>query len=224
MRIFNLLLSSALCLLLLAGPSFSQAVANVASESADDGTEVVAYLRLGDLHSGEAASDEDLSLAFGYYAQAAAVGSELGKLQVGEMLALGRGTERNVQAGLAVVQELADAGSAEALALLGRFHSQPDLGIVPFDLARAFELYRQASQRGSSTGTLRAGEMLARGEGTPRDVEAGRAMVAALADDDNPQALIVLGDLLSFPQAGPIDGTAALAAYERAAATGSLTL
>lgn len=181
---------------------------------------VEALLRLGDLYSDATSAGRDPAKAFSYYRMAAAAGSAAGKLRVGEMQALGEGTTRDSAAGLAAIEEAAASGEAAALALLGNLYSRPDNGVVTPDMPRAFEYYRRAAEAGNDTGILRSGEMLARGQGTAQDTDAGRAIVRRLAERGNGYALVALGDLLSSGDAGAIDGPAAQTAYAKAVTLG----
>jgi TPR repeat protein len=84
----------------------------------------------------------------------------------------------------------------------------------------AYSYYRQSMDAGSVTGQLRVGEMLARGEGTEQDVEAGMALISDLAANENGAAYLLLGDLFADATVGDPDPDAAIAAYERAAELG----
>ncbi|MEI2298797.1 tetratricopeptide repeat protein [Ensifer sp. MJa1] len=179
-----------------------------------------ALLRLGDLYSDAGNAHRDLAKALDFYRQAADAGSATGKVRVGVMRLNGEGTKLDVEGGLSLIEEVASSGDGDALAVLGGLYSHADSGIVPLDLPRAYDYYQRAGAVGNTTGLLRSGEMLARGEGTAKDVEAGRAAVRSLADKGNVYALVSLGDLLSGGDAGPLDIDGAEAAYAKAAALG----
>ncbi|MBB6464450.1 TPR repeat protein [Aminobacter lissarensis] len=179
-----------------------------------------ALLRLGDLYSNAGNANRDPAKAFDYYRQAADAGSAAARLRVGEMRVLGEGTERDINAGLSIIEEVASAGDGAALASLGGLYSHADSRAIPLDLPRAYDYYRRAAAAGNETGILRSGEMLARGQGIARDREAGLAQIRSLADRGNMHALVSLGDLMNDPDAGALDAGQAETAYAKAAALG----
>ena len=179
-----------------------------------------ALLRLGDLYSNAGNANRDPAKAFDYYRQAADAGSAAARLRVGAMRVLGEGTEPDVTAGLATIEEVAAAGNGAALVLLGGFYSQAGSQAIPRDLPRAYDYYRRAAAAGYETGILRSGEMLARGQGIAKDRDAGIAQVRSLADRGNIYALVSLGDLMNDADAGSPDAQAAETAYNKAAAGG----
>lgn len=179
-----------------------------------------ALLRLGDLYSESGPVPADYGKALNYYRRAAAQGDATGRLRVAEMTIRGQGTKPDVDAGLAALDSLAGTGDANALLLLGNLYASGGSSVVPADLPKAFAYYRRAADAGNPVAALRAGEMMARGQGTARNAGAGRAMVRQVADAGNPYALIVLGDLLRDPQSYSVDKDGAIAAYEKAASLG----
>ncbi|KQU65847.1 hypothetical protein ASC75_11645 [Aminobacter sp. DSM 101952] len=181
-----------------------------------------ALLRLGDLYSDAGNTSRDPSRAFDYYRQAAEAGSATARLRVGEMRVLGEGTESDVDAGLAAIEEIASSGDGAALALLGDLYSRPGTRGLSLDLPRAYDYFRRAAATGNETGILRSGEMLARGQGAEKDSEAGRALVRSLADRGNLHALVSLGDLMSDSKVGALDIQEAETAYAKASALGHL--
>lgn len=214
--------------LALAGTAWSAETASEAGAATTSGettksariVNADALLRLGDLYSDAGGAHRDLAKALDYYRQAAEAGSAAAKLRMGEMRLLGEGTKPDISGGLSEIEELASAGDGNALALLGGLYSHADTRIVPLDQSRAYGYYRRAALAGNTTGILRSGEMLARGEGISKDVAAGRAAVRSLADRGNVYALVSLGDLLSGGDAGPVDIDGAEAAYTKAASLG----
>lgn len=217
-------------MILLAGTALSAETAPEAGVSAGSGDAATpgrivnadALVRLGDLYSDAGNANRDPSKAFAYYDQAAEAGSAAARLRVGEMRVLGEGTESNVEAGLAAIEEMASAGDGAALALLGDLYSRPGIRGLSVDLPRAYGYFRRAAAAGNETGILRSGEMLARGQGAEKDGAAGRALVRSLADGGNVHALVSLGDLMSDGNVGPPDIHEAEAAYSRASALGLL--
>lgn len=202
-----------------AGPADAGAAADAYERAAGLGR-ADALLRLGDLFSLSTLVAPDHARAFDFYRRASAAGEFAGALRVGEMTVLGQGTPKNVDAGLRMISELAGSGNRDALVLLGNLYSTEGRGAVAADPAKAYGFYRQAADLGSVTGTLRAGVMLARGQGAAPDVAGGRTLLRKLADAGNPYALVALGDLASDGSAGPLDGASAVADYEKAAALG----
>lgn len=179
-----------------------------------------ALVRLGDLYSRNAAVVSDLPRAFAYYRRAGDGGDLTGRLRVGEMTALGQGTARNVTAGLAMINSLAEMDDPGALAMLGAFYQGSGAGMVKPDLATAFGYFQKAADAGSVTGAIQAGEMLARGQGTKQDAVRGRAQIKALGDAGNSDAMMSLAALLIDGSAGPVDPGAAVNVYEKAAKLG----
>ncbi|MBB4649964.1 TPR repeat protein [Aminobacter niigataensis] len=221
---------SAVVAILLAGTASSAQIAPETGGSAGSGDAATpgrivnadALLRLGDLYSDSANTNRDLSKAFDYYRQAAEAGSTPARLRVGEMRVLGEGTESDVEAGLAAIEEVASAGDGAALALLGDLYSRPGIHGLSVDLTRAYGYFRRAAAAGNETGILRSGEMLARGQGPEKDSTAGRALVRSLADRGNLHALVSLGDIMSDSNVGPLDIQEAETAYTKAVALGHL--
>lgn len=179
-----------------------------------------ALVRLGDLYSRNGAVASDSSTAFSYYLRASQAGNLAGKLRVGEMTVLGQGTDRNVAAGLAQMNALADDGDADAMNMLGALYQRGIGGLLPANAATAFGYFSKAADAGSVIGTVHAGEMMVRGQGTAKDVAGGLTLVKAAADAGNSDALMSLGALMGDGSTGRVDATEAVLAYEKAAALG----
>lgn len=179
-----------------------------------------ALLRLGDLYSENGPVPADYGKALDYYRRAAAQGDVVGRLRVAEMTIRGQGTKQDLEGGLSALDSIAGTGDANALLLLGNLYAASGSSVVPPDLPKAFGYYRRSADAGNPVAALRAGEMMARGQGTARDTEAGRQMVRRLADAGNPDALIMLGNLYRDPQSLNVDKDRAIAAYEKAASLG----
>lgn len=91
---------------------------------------------------------------------------------------------------------------------------------IDSDFAKAFLYYSQAADAGSASGKIRAGEMIARGLGTAKDYERGRAILEESAATGDAKALTVLGELYTRGEAGPMDPARALKALGAAAEKG----
>lgn len=179
-----------------------------------------ALVRLGDLYSRNGAIASDPPKAFAYYVRASRAGNLAGKLRVGEMTVLGQGTDRNVAAGLAQMNSLADEGDANAMNLLGGLYQRGIGGLLPANPVTAFGYFSKSAEAGSVMGAVHAGEMKVRGQGTSKDVVGGLQMVKAVADAGNGEALMSLAALLADGSTGKVDATEAVLAYEKAAALG----
>lgn len=179
-----------------------------------------ALVRLGDLYSRNGAITADPPRAFAYYVRASQAGNLAGKLRVGEMTVLGQGTDRNVAAGLAQMNSLADEGDADAMNLLGGLYQRGIGRLLPANPATAFGYFSKSAEAGSVMGAVHAGEMKVRGQGTAKDVTGGLQMVKAVADAGNSEALMSLAALLGDGSTGKVDATEAVLAYEKAAALG----
>lgn len=179
-----------------------------------------ALVRLGDLYSRNGSITSELPRAFSYYARASQAGNVLGKLRAGEMTLLGRGTNRDVESGLAQMNALAKDGDSDALNLLGALYQRGIGGLLQADPARAYGYFSKSSDAGSVIGSVRAGEMMVRGQGTAKNVASGLALVRAAADAGSSDALMSLGTLMADGSTGTFDAPEAVRAYEKAAVLG----
>ncbi|AWC24556.1 Putative beta-lactamase HcpC precursor [Aminobacter sp. MSH1] len=179
-----------------------------------------ALVRLGDLYSRNGSVASELPRAFSYYVRASQAGNIVGKLRVGEMTLLGRGTNRDVDAGLAQMNALADDGDPEALNLLGALYQRGIGGLLQADPARAYGYFSKSADAGNVIGSVRAGEMMVRGQGTTKNVVDGLALVRAAADAGSSEALMSLGTLMADGSTGAFDAPEAVRAYEKAAVLG----
>ncbi|MGB8816671.1 MAG: tetratricopeptide repeat protein [Rhizobiaceae bacterium] len=91
---------------------------------------------------------------------------------------------------------------------------------IDSDFSKALLYYSQAADAGSASGKIRTGEMIARGLGTAKDYERGRAILEESAATGDAKALAVLGELYTRGEAGPMDPARALKALEAAAEKG----
>ena len=130
---------------------------------------------------------------------------------------LDRGLQRE---GLRLIQQSADAGSAEGAHRLALVFAQGDGG-TPRNDARAAELFARAAEKGHQRAQLNLGTLYLRGQGVPRDLIQARAWLEKAAANGDPYALYVLGRAMEESM-GPAGADAVRAAnlYRQAAEKG----
>ncbi len=130
---------------------------------------------------------------------------------------LERGLQRE---GLRLIQQSADAGSAEGAHRLALVFAQGDGG-TPRNEARAVELFGLAAEKGHQRAQLNLGMLYLRGQGVPRDVVQARAWLEKAAAAGDPYALYVLGRAME-EGSGPVGADSIRAAnlYRQAAEKG----
>ena len=106
---------------------------------------------------------------------------------------LERGAQRD---GLKLIQQSADAGSAEGAHRLALVYAYGEGG-VPRNEARAVELFERAAEKGHKRAQLNLGTLYLRGQGVPRDVIQARAWLEKAAANGDPYALYALGRAMS---------------------------
>ena len=128
-----------------------------------------------------------------------------------------RGAQRE---GLRLIQQSADAGSAEGAHRLALVFANGDGG-TPRNEARAVELFERAAEKGHKRAQLNLGTLYLRGQGVPRDVIQARAWLEKAAMNGDPYALYALGRAMSESQ-GPANADPVRAAdlYRQAAEKG----
>ena len=130
---------------------------------------------------------------------------------------LERGQQRE---GMHLIQQSADAGSAEGEHRLALAYAQGDGG-TPRNEARALELFERAAAKGHRRAQLNLGTLYLRGQGVPRDLVQARAWLEKAAVEGDPYALYALGRAMS-ESSGTIgaDPVRAAALYRQAAEKG----
>lgn len=128
-----------------------------------------------------------------------------------------RGAQRE---GLRLIQQSADAGSAEGAHRLALVFAHGDGG-TPRNEARAVELFERAAEKGHKRAQLNVGTLYLRGQGVPRDLIQARAWLEKAAMNGDPYALYALGRAMSESQ-GPANADLVRAAdlYRQAAEKG----
>ncbi|MBX9944814.1 MAG: sel1 repeat family protein [Reyranella sp.] len=130
---------------------------------------------------------------------------------------LERGMTRD---GLRLIQQSADAGSAEGLHRLALVFAHGEGG-TPRNDARAAELFERAAEKGNRRAQLNLGTLYLRGQGVPRDLIQARAWLEKAAAGGDPYALYALGRAMSEGAANaPGDQVRAADLYRRAAEKG----
>ena len=164
----------------------------------------VAAYRTGDLATAEASLRP---LAAGNADAAAWLGAVL----------LDRGGDREA---LRLIQQAADAGSAEGNHRLGLINAQGLAG-VPRNEAKAVELFEKAAAAGHTRAQINLGILYLRGQGVTRDLVQARAWLEKAAASDDAQALYALGRALSDSSGQAIaDPVRAADLFRRAAEKG----
>ncbi len=128
-----------------------------------------------------------------------------------------RGSQRE---GLRLIQQSADAGSAEGAHRLALVFAYGEGG-TPRNEARAVELFERAAEKGHKRAQLNLGTLYLRGQGVPRDLIQARAWLEKAAMNGDPYALYALGRAMSESQ-GPASADLVRAAdlYRQAAEKG----
>jgi len=164
----------------------------------------VAAYRSGDLATAEASLRP---LAAGNADAAAWLGAVL----------LDRGADREA---LRLIQQAADAGSAEGNHRLGLINAQGLAG-VPRNEAKAVELFEKAAAAGHTRARINLGILYLRGQGVTRDLVQARAWLEKAAAGSDAQALYALGRALSDSSGQAIaDPVRAADLFRRAAEKG----
>ncbi len=204
-----------------AGAQETPTVAAPADASAD-ATTIDALLRLGDLYSGGGAVDVDLPKAFAYYKRAAAAGSAAGKLRMAEMLAHGEGTEKDVDAALALIRDVAkDASDPHALMLLGDLYARGD--VIQADGAKAAAAYERAYGLGALDALLSLGDLYSSGTAIAVDPPRAFRYYKQAADAGSATARLEVGYMLVSGFGTPRDAKAGFNILNGFAAGGSAT-
>lgn len=130
---------------------------------------------------------------------------------------LERGAQRE---GLRLIQQSADAGSAEGAHRLALVFAYGEGG-TPRNEARAVELFERAAEKGHKRAQLNLGTLYLRGQGVPRDLIQARAWLEKAAMNGDPYALYALGRAMS-ESFGPANADLVRAAdlYRQAAEKG----
>ncbi|MEP2531966.1 tetratricopeptide repeat protein [Shimia sp.] len=149
---------------------------------------------------------------------AAEQGSATGQVRAGEMLILGLGVERNVEQGLDLLRQAANAGNTEALYKLGAHYDPESKDSPQQDLATAYHYYRQAAEGGDVWAKLKAAWMLLEGRGVPADITAATRELDELTNSGNAFA----AEILAAHYETQSDAVAAKTYLEKAARAGSL--
>ena len=122
--------------------------------------------------------------------------------------------------GLRLIQQAADAGSAEGAHRLALVFAYGEGG-SPRDAAKAFQWFQRAAEKGHQRAQLNLGTLYLRGQGVPRDLIEARAWLEKAAAKGDPHALYALGRAMSESM-GPVaaDATRATDLYRQAAEKG----
>lgn len=107
--------------------------------------------------------------AFQLYLDAAKAGHFISLCNAGEQLIRGKGVKKDVQQGLALCTQAAQANSPPAMLGMGNYlRDDPD---VPRNLPAAREWYRNAAERNMAEAQYKLAIMLAQGEGGAPDLD-----------------------------------------------------
>jgi rhomboid protease GluP len=105
----------------------------------------------------------------------------------------------SLDAAVAVVQQMAESGNAEAAFRLGRYYdresSEPDYAL-------AFKYYQMAADRNHAWATNNLGALYSSGLGVPKDKEKGDALIQKAASQHSEWAYLNLADA-AFSKGGP---------------------
>jgi TPR repeat protein len=157
---------------------------------------------------------------------AAAAGSQTGKQRVGEMLARGQGTARDVKRGRALVKEVAEAGKVSAYVTLGDLYARGDGG--PMEPAKALSAYETAAARGDTTAMIRLGDIHFYGRFKSPSPRRALAYYRSAAAGGNPYGLYGVGKIIvdrKVPKAGsPAEGAKLLRQADEAGVSAAITV
>ena len=186
-----------------------------------------ALLLMGDIHLSGIADllPADPQKAYEAYSLASEAGSTTGRKQTALMLIRGEGIEQDPDAGLGILQAMADVGDASAMYSLGQLYENGSENAVLADLPKAFEFYKNAAAADDPSSKLRMAYLLIEGLGTQRDMQTGADMLELLVIDGNPDANLMLAEYHSgaIGEGQSKDLYKAFGYYQTAAAAGSGT-
>ncbi len=134
----------------------------------------------------------------------------------------GNGIPRSPAVGLAELQRLSDAGSAEAALASARVYDEGLPGILLRNPAHAFELYSTAAAAGSGSARLQRATMLMRGDGVAPDPAGALAILEEAGAEGDASAYLALATLYETGEtdAVPKDARKAFEFFSRAADLG----
>jgi hypothetical protein len=134
------------------------------------------------------------------------------------MMLDGNGIDRDQPTAVRWFRRAANAGSAEAMNMVGRCY---ELGWgVPADATAAVTWYRRAAERGLNWGQYNLANRLLRGDGAPRDRRAAWDLYCLAATRGHAKSMNLVGRFLEEGWEVPRDPLQALAWYRRSAEAG----
>ena len=132
----------------------------------------------------------------------------------------GHGEARNLLSEvIAVIQDMAEAGHAEAQLVLGMMHERGSLGAQKNDTI-SVKWYRAAAEQGQAMAQYRLGARYATGMGVSEDYAQAAQWYHRAAEKGVRDAQAALGTLYSSGMGVPKDGQEAVAWYRKAAEQG----
>jgi TPR repeat protein len=134
---------------------------------------------------------QDKAKAEAAYSRAAEMGFPASKCALGRMM---MAEPQRAARGLALCQESAKAGDADAQVALGAAYFSGSAGRR--DFAQARKWYAMAAQQNKVDAMRRLGEMYARGDGGPKDPKKAMALWTAAEKAGDPMASILVADQL----------------------------
>lgn len=146
---------------------------------------------VGMCYQSGAGGTQDKVKAEAAYTRAAAMGFTQSKCALGQMLMT---DPAQAKRGLALCEEAASAGDADAQAAVGNAYFSGSAGKA--DRAEARKWYERASQRGNLDASRRLGEMYANGDGGPKDAKKALALWTANEKAGDPLVSILIADQL----------------------------
>lgn len=182
--------------------------------------ETLALVRLGDLLSLDEVVERDYTRAFFYYARAALLGDTIGQLRMAEMQILGQGTTRNIEEGMATLEELMDAGESAAMVSLAQFKLDPT--IAEPDPLGAIAAYMAAGETGRVDAWERLGMLYRYGGPIQPDPTAAYEAFSRAAALGSVTGSIAVAEALVLGQGITRDTAVGIQMLEELAATGDI--
>jgi uncharacterized protein len=134
-----------------------------------------------------------LELALEHYTHAISAGSDDAMFALGALYIDGQYGDDNIPSGVALLRQAADFGNSSAMLWLG--HLYQDGTHVERDIETAERLFRTAAETGSARAQVQYARFLSTHADERRFDPQARRWLVELADDEYPEAMLMLGNL-----------------------------
>ena len=163
---------------------------------------------------------KDLRQAFNLYSRGAALGDRESELGVDEAYISGDGVAGDWNRGLKGLQAQSDAGNPKATNFMAYLYCCGYYGFTR-DPSRGLALHELAATQGSQDSAVKAGWMVASGDGTLKNAKLGLSILERSSDQGNAGAANKMGELYHEDDDIKRDDVMAIKYWSRAAELGS---